>query len=117
MNQILGKIGEDLAVEYLLNKGYKLIDRNYRFGRNEVDIIVADENQIIFVEVKTRNNNNIGEPYQAVTRKKQRQIIKVAHNFIVENEVELEARLDVISIVLNQKEKKIEHIEAAFHTI
>ncbi|SFT84294.1 putative endonuclease [Lishizhenia tianjinensis] len=117
MNQILGKLGENLAVQYLLDKGYTIVDRNYRYGRNEVDIIVSDQNHIVFVEVKTRNNNNIGEPYQAVTRKKQKQIIKVAHNYLVENNIETEARLDVISIVLNSKVKKIEHIEDAFHTV
>lgn len=117
MNQILGKLGEDIAVQYLLDNGYKVIDRNYRFGRNEIDIIVTNQKQIVFVEVKTRNNNIIGEPYQAVTRKKQKQIIKVAHHFLVENCVELDARLDVISIVMNEKKFLIEHIEAAFHTV
>lgn len=115
MNQILGKLGEDMAVNYLVSKGYHLIERNYRFGRNEVDIIMTHKNIIVFVEVKTRNNDIIGQPYEAVNRKKQRQIIKVAHHYLVENDIEMEARLDVVSIVVNSKMEKIEHIIDAFY--
>lgn len=117
MNNILGIKGEEVAALFLERKDYLILERNYRFGRNEIDIIASFKSQIVFVEVKTRNSNALGEPYRAVTKNKQKQIIKVANHYLVENNIEEEARLDVISIILNKKVEKIEHIVAAFSTI
>lgn len=117
MNHTLGIKGEEKAVQFLIRKEYLILERNYRFGRNEIDIIALNNEQIVFVEVKTRNSNVLGEPYAAVTKHKQKQIIKVANHYLVENRICRDARLDVISIVLNKNVEKIEHIEAAFSTI
>ena len=115
MNHIeLGQKGEDLATNHLIGKNYEIVDRNYRFRNAEVDIICKKEEKLIFVEVKTRHSAAIGEPYKAVTRKKQQQIIKVANHYIEQNDSNDEVRLDVISIVLNQFEMRLEHIEDAF---
>tara|TARA_R110002072_G_scaffold251518_5_gene410424 strand:- start:21992 stop:22345 length:354 start_codon:yes stop_codon:yes gene_type:complete len=116
MNHIeLGQKGEDLAVEHLIKNGYSVLKRNFRFKNAEIDIVCEKNKQLIIVEVKTRTTAIIGEPYLAVTRNKQKQIIKVANKYIEDNMISLDVRLDVVSIVLNQYGLKLEHIEDAFH--
>jgi len=112
--QELGKIGEDYACAELLKKGYRLIVKNYRWQRAEIDLIMQDGSEMIFIEVKTRNSIFFGAPYQAVTRSKQKQIIKAANAFIVESDFNGDARFDVISIVKNQNETAFQHIPNAF---
>lgn len=115
MNHIeLGQKGEDLATNHLISKNYEIVDRNYRFRNAEIDIICKKNRELIFVEVKTRHSAVIGEPYKAVTRKKQQQIIKVANHYIKQKNSQEYVRLDVISIVLNQFGMKLEHIVDAF---
>jgi len=118
MNHIeLGQRGEEIAVNYLVNKGFDIIERNYKWKNSEVDIICKKNNLLIVVEVKTRNSIALGEPYLSVTRSKQKQIIKVTNRFIELNDVQEEVQFDVISIILNQHQTKIEHIENAFYPI
>lgn len=115
MNHVeLGKAGEKLAIELLRNKKHEILSTNYRFGRNEIDIISQCENEIVFTEVKTRNSLFFGSPAEAVSRPKQRQIINVANQYIQKEDVNLEVRFDVIGIILNSNQKEIEHIENAF---
>lgn len=114
-NQELGQFGEEYALQYLRKKGLKVIDTNYRFNRAEVDIICKDGAEMVFVEVKTRNTAEIGEPWQAVTRKKQRQIIKCAHHYLVSKDIECESRFDIISIVHNSYDTRLEHLDDAFY--
>ena len=110
----LGKVGEALALTALLQKGYSLKEKNYRFSKAEIDLIMHDGTDLVFVEVKTRQTAQIGEPYLAVTRNKQRQLIKVAHQYIVSRDLDVNARFDVVSIVHNSYRTSIEHIEGAF---
>lgn len=110
----LGKLGEEMAVKHLANKGYQILEVNYRFGRDEVDIIVQKDLVIVFVEVKTRENNYLGEPEEAVSKAKQKRIIKVANHYMIDNELELEGRFDIVAIIINQKTQQINHIENAF---
>jgi putative endonuclease len=110
----LGQLGEDLALKHLLEKGYRLLARNFRFKHLEIDLIMQDEDKLVFVEVKTRQTAEIGEPYLAVTRTKQKQIIKVANWYIIENDLHNESRFDIVSIVHNSYRTAIEHIENAF---
>ena len=112
--QELGQFGETLAANHLKNKGYSILYRNYKFLKNEVDIIARYEDKIIVVEVKTRQTAEIGEPWMAVTKAKQKLIIQVANHFIQTNEIENDTRFDIISIVHNSFRTKIEHIEDAF---
>lgn len=111
----LGDLGEARAIEYLRKKGVKVITTNYRFQRNEVDIICEDDGKIVFVEVKTRATSELGPPWKAVTLTKQRQIIKCAHHYIVTNDIDKHARFDIVSIVLNSHGTFIEHIDDAFY--
>ena len=110
----LGPWGEEKATSYLLKKGFVLVDRNIRFKRYEVDIIMKKNNLLVIVEVKTRNTAEIGEPWRAVTRGKQEQIIKVADNYVQANQIDKDVRFDVVSIVHNSLRTNIEHLEGAF---
>ena len=111
----LGKYGETLASQHLQKSGYIILDRNWKFGKIEIDIVVEFENQIIFVEVKTRENDYVGQPWEAVTISKQKRIIKAAHQYLIENDIDLEARFDIISIIHNSKYSKLEHLKEAFY--
>ncbi len=113
----LGNWGEEYSVGYLEKKGFQLVERNYRFQKNEIDIILKFENKLIIVEVKTRQTAEIGEPWRAVTKSKQKQIIKVADQYVQSNQIDLDVRFDVISIVHNSYRTEIEHIEGAFDTL
>lgn len=106
--------GEQLACGFLSKKAYHIIARNYHFGKLEADIICLADGKLIVVEVKTRQTAEIGEPWRAVTRAKQRQIIKVANRYIEEHDIRLETRFDIISIVHNGFRTDLEHIEDAF---
>jgi putative endonuclease len=111
----LGDLGERFAIQCLQEKGYKIVTTNYRYLRNEVDIICEEKEQLIFIEVKTRQTAQIGPPWKAVNRHKQKQIIKCAHQYLVSKDDEREARFDIVSIVHNSKGTFIEHIEDAFY--
>jgi putative endonuclease len=104
-------------VNYLQKKRYQILDRNYRFLKNEVDIIAKFENQLVIIEVKTRQTAEIGEPWRAVTKNKQKQIIKVANQYVQSRELDLDVRFDIVSIVHNSYRTELEHIEGAFDTL
>ena len=114
MNNIeKGKLGEEIASRYIISKGGKIIERNYRTKIGEIDLIVKTNNQLVFVEVKSRNSLNYGYPCEAVNYKKQRKIINVAKYYILNNSLEnIPIRFDVIEIYL--KDKKINHLKNAF---
>ncbi|MFN5417516.1 MAG: YraN family protein [Flavobacteriia bacterium] len=112
--QELGIYGEALAQDYLKQKDYLIIKCNYRFLKAEIDIICEKNEKLIVVEVKTRQTAEIGEPWRAVTRSKQKQIIKAANFYIQNHNVDLETQFDIISIVHNSFRTEIEHIEDAF---
>ena len=116
-NQELGILGEKLAQDFLKKKGFQHLDFNYRFGKLEVDIISVENNQLVVTEVKTRQTAEIGEPWRAVTRAKQRQIIKVADAYIKWKKLNVDTRFDIVSIVHNQYRTEIEHIIDAFTTV
>lgn len=111
----LGVKGEELAFNYLVKKGYKILSKNYRFKRNEIDIIAEIDKTLIIVEVKTRGSRFLAGPEETVTKSKQKKIIKVANEYIQEHEVDLDTRFDIISIILNEKETSIEHLIDAFY--
>lgn len=110
----LGLFGENLAVNHIINKGYIILARNYKFNKKEIDIVALDKDQLVVIEVKTRQTAEIGEPWRAVTRAKQRAIIHVANHYVKSKQLDIDTRLDVISIVHNSYRTKIEHIEDAF---
>lgn len=110
----LGTQGEDLAVQLLLSKGYKILDRNWRSGHKEIDIVAMDGNTLVAVEVKTRKSNTYGEPDIAVGVMKQRMLTWAADAYVRYHDMDVEVRFDIISIVFTNNGPHIEHIEDAF---
>lgn len=114
-HNILGKKGEELAVQFLKNLGYVIMATNWQQHKFEIDIIAQDNNEIVFVEVKTRSTDFFGKPEEAVTLSKQKHLIEGADYYINKNEVDLECRFDVLAIVLNETSLDINHIKDAFY--
>lgn len=111
---ILGKKGEEKAVAFLQQLGYKIIATNWHERKFELDIIAKDNQEIVFVEVKTRTTNYFGNPEEAITPSKQNHLIEGANYYIEKYEIDLEARFDVVAIVLNKNKIAINHFKAAF---
>ena len=109
-----GKQGESIAVEYLKNKGYCILEQNWHNHHQEIDIIARKGNELVIVEVKCRTGKPLTQPYLAVNRNKQNQLIKAANAYIQRKNIDLETRFDVISITMD-KETIIDHIENAFY--
>ncbi|MES2837464.1 MAG: YraN family protein [Bacteroidota bacterium] len=111
----LGKQGEELAVIYLQKNGYAILEKNWRYKKAEIDIIAKHNNTLIFVEVKTRETNYFGEPFEAVTSKKEALFNDAAEAYLEEKNLENEVQFDIISIVVSGKSKPlINHITEAF---
>lgn len=112
-----GKIAEDLAVDFLVKANYKILARNFRYLKAEVDIIAEFENQIVVVEVKARHTDAFLEPQEAVNRKKIKLLVSAANFFVEDNNIDKEVRFDIISILPNQqKTLEITHIVDAFQS-
>lgn len=110
-----GKWGEDLARRFLEKKGYSILACNYRSGRQEIDLIAHIGNELVFVEVKTRKNNDFGFPEEWVDELKMERIFNAAEAYVMENDLEGELRFDIIAITgSNETSAEIEHIEDAF---
>ena len=110
----LGKLGEELAVNYLINKGYQILERNWHSGHKEIDIIALKDGVLAIVEVKTRKSDDYGEPEIAVGITKQRMLIWAADTYVRYKRLNVDVRFDIISLVFNDEEPEIEHIEDAF---
>jgi putative endonuclease len=114
----LAKRGEDLAAKILLDEGYKIIERNYRYSHGEIDIIAIDpkNNCIVFVEVKSRQNLEFGAPEFAITKNKQKQVRKMAELYLYDKEIrELDCRFDVFAILFEDlNNPQVNHYENAF---
>ena len=104
-----------MAVDLLLTKGYKILETNWRLGKNEIDIIAREKDFIVIVEVKTRVSNYFAEPEMAVTRDKQHKLINAANAYVRLKRLNIEVRFDIISIVIGPGKEQINHIEDAFY--
>ncbi|RDK88256.1 YraN family protein [Marinirhabdus gelatinilytica] len=112
----LGNLGEELATQFLLREGYTILDRNWVFQKAEVDIIAQkEEDTVVFIEVKTRNSAFFGDPQSFVTPAKIKLLVKAANEYLITNELHKEARFDIIAVLKNSKEERIEHFENAFY--
>ncbi len=110
----LGKAAENIAYDFLRQKLYLIHARNWKHGRNEIDIIAEKDNTLIIVEVKARKSNFFEEPQNAVDRKKQQRTVLAADAYIQERELGLPVRYDIIAITGTVTNHKINHIEDAF---
>jgi putative endonuclease len=111
----LGKSGEDAAVEYLQEKGYQILHRNWRRGSYEIDIVACTEEELVIIEVKTRSSNVYSDPEDAVTNKKINHIVSATDLYINIFDVRLPVRFDIISVIGKLPPFEIDHIEDAFY--
>ncbi|MBR7068642.1 MAG: YraN family protein [Bacteroidales bacterium] len=110
----LGDKGERLAAEYLAAKGYTILHTNWRWQHKELDLVALQGQELVVVEVKTRQSLQWQMPYEAVSRKKQRNIVQAADAYASRLDADYDVRFDVISIVWNNGSYIVEHIEDAF---
>lgn len=111
----LGKKGEEIALQFLKKKGYRILQKNYVCKLGEIDLIAQEKDTLTFVEVKTRRSTTFGPPQMAVDQKKQEQLSKAALHFLKERRLEeAKARFDVVAILLSPKGAEIELIRNAF---
>ena len=113
--QKFGEKGEAIAVRQLKKAGYKIIDTNYRTQLGEIDIIAKEKDTIVFVEVKARRSVHFGSPKQAVTLQKQKKISMVALYYLKTiGRSSAKARFDVVAVISNRDEPRVEIIKNAF---
>ena len=110
-----GDEGEIKARKYLLKQGFDILECNWRYKKYEIDIIAKKHETVVFVEVKTRKNNTFGEPELFVTRQKQNFLIAAANQYILENNIELESRFDIIAVIQLNNNSTVKHLEGAFY--
>ena len=113
-NLELGKLGEKMAADLLKKKGYTILKQNYFFGKAEVDIVAQINNQLVFVEVKTRESSYLSDPEYTVSMKKQKQVIKAADAYVKEFDLDMESRFDIVTVIVNNQYSKVDHLEDAF---
>ena len=110
----LGKEGENLAVEFLQKKGYKILERNWRFKKAEVDIITQKNDVLAIIEVKTRSTNYFGNPQDFVNPKKIQLLVEAINEYVTSKNLDVEVRFDIIAILKNNTKFNIEHLKGAF---
>ena len=118
-NKEIGTYGENIAKDFLITNGYKILDMNYRNKHGEIDIICKLNNIIIFCEIKSRYTNSFGSPIESVTYYKQKQIINLSQFYIIRNKLfNYDIRYDIIEIILNNINASytLNHVKDAFRT-
>jgi len=113
-HNILGEKGEELAVEFLQEKGYQILERNWRFRKAEVDIIAFKNDVLAVVEVKTRSTSYFGNPQDFVNKKKIQLVVGAINEYVTMKDLDIEVRFDIIAIIKTQSSVDIEHLENAF---
>ena len=110
----IGREGENIATNFLIQKGYEIITRNWRYGPKEIDIVARDGDTMVFVEVKTRSTLAFELPQEAVTKKKMRNLVEAADAYMIQNNIDLEGRFDIVGVLNGTPPKVIEHIVGAW---
>ena len=110
-----GKEGEDLAVDFLKKKGFTILERNYRHKRSEIDLIIRQDNWLVFVEVKARTSVAFGYPEEFVDYQKQKMIFAGALEYMYTLNWQGNVRFDIVSVDLSDSEPEIRHFEDAFY--
>lgn len=110
-----GKEGEEIAVNFLVENGYRIVYRNFRYLKAEVDIIAEKDDMIVMVEVRARSNDHIIAIADTITKKKIKLLVMAADYFVTEMKLDKEVRFDIIAILKNKKVLKIEHMKSAFY--
>lgn len=112
----LGRYGEDCAARYLIDAGYRIVERNWRCSDGEVDLIVERAQQVVFVEVKTRSSTSFGHPFEAITAEKLSRLRRLAGLWCAQAQVWPERiRVDAVSVIApHGREPVIEHLRGVF---
>lgn len=111
----LGKLGEELAVDFLEKNGYEILETNWVFDKAEIDIIAQKENILAVVEVKTRSTIEFGLPQEFVKPKKIQLLVKAINEYVNRNDLDVEVRFDIVAIHKENNNYNLEHIEEAFY--
>ncbi len=111
----LGILGEKMAVSFLKRNGYAILEINWRYLKGEIDIIAQKKDEVAIVEVKTRSNIDVIAPEDAVNQKKKKLLIATANQYIIEKNLDVNVRFDIISIHKKEHIFEINHIEDAFY--
>ncbi|ELR73707.1 hypothetical protein C900_02111 [Fulvivirga imtechensis AK7] len=112
-HQKTGREGEAAACDFLIKKGYEILETNYRYKKSEIDIIAKKEQLLVFIEVKTKSYSSFGYPEEAVNTRKAQKVIEGAENYIYELNWEKNIRFDIIAI--DNSTNEILHLEDAFY--
>lgn len=113
--QFIGRYGEDLAAQYLEDRGYLILERNWRCSLGEIDLIARDKNRIVFVEVKTRNGIGYGHPFEAITANKVSRMRKLVAQWCIQNQqTGVKVRLDAIAVLIRSGKVAVEHLKQVF---
>lgn len=110
----LGKKGEQLAIDFLIKTEYKILEKNYRYLKAEVDIIAQKGTALAVIEVKTRSTDYFGNPQDFVNPKKIKLLLSAIDYYVIEKGLDVEVRFDIIAIIHQNNKTKIEHLEDAF---
>lgn len=111
----LGELAEGMAQQYLSKLGYKILDTNWYYGHLELDIIAQDGEELVIVEVKARSGIRYEHPSEAVTNAKIKRIVEAADAYIIEKDIELETRFDVVTVIFFKQGHELEHFKDAFY--
>ena len=111
----LGSEGEKIACDLLVRKGYRILHRNFRYRRAEIDIIALRDEKIVFVEVKSRSSKWIENLGELVRPKQRKLLVQAADHYLVTKAITYEARFDIITIFKSGSTLEIQHLEDAFY--
>ena len=111
----LGEQGEELAAAYLKEKGYRILHRNWKSGKKELDIVAENKDYVVFVEVKTRTEKFLANPQDTISREKMKFMIFAADVYIRRYNINKESRFDIVTIIAKGENFTIEHLENAFY--
>ncbi len=111
----LGKLGEELAVDFLEKNGYEILETNWTFQKAEVNIIAKKDAILAVIEVKTRSSLEYGLPQDFVKPKKIQLLVKAINEYVTQNDIDVDVRFDIVAIHKENNEFILEHIEDAFH--
>ncbi len=114
-NRAVGDCAESIARQYIAEQGYIILDTNWYYKHLELDIVAQDKNQLVIVEVKSRNGIRYQHPSEAVTKKKIDRIIEATEAYILKNDLNLETRFDIITIIFTKSDFELEHFKDAFY--
>lgn len=110
-----GKLGEQLAVDFLIENGYAIINRNYRYLRAEIDILAKKDATLAVIEVKSRSTDFVEDLADTVNKKKRQLLVNAADAFVIEHDLDEEVRFDIITILKKGNDYELEHLEDAFY--